>query len=185
MSTALLTRPSRELPNASLFADLRPQFRPAEPSPVELTRYAPFDLGRDLCAPGRRASAAVASTPEDAPLARLAPAAQSSGAAATPTLRLTRRGRLLRSGVVLIAVVAALTAVGAAHGGDPAQGSDDRRVVTVPTTVVAPGDTLWSIAQRVAPGTDPRRTVVQLQRLNNLDGAAVSVGQVLQIPVRG
>jgi LysM repeat protein len=44
---------------------------------------------------------------------------------------------------------------------------------------VRSGDTLWSIASRVAPGADPRAEVATLQRLNHLRGTALTPGQVL------
>ena len=45
-----------------------------------------------------------------------------------------------------------------------------------------PGDTLWSIAEREAPGTDPRDTVEDILRLNHLDSVAVEAGSVLLLP---
>jgi LysM repeat protein len=42
------------------------------------------------------------------------------------------------------------------------------------------GDTLWSIASRVAPDRDPRDEVTRLQRLNHLDGVQLAAGQVLR-----
>lgn len=52
-----------------------------------------------------------------------------------------------------------------------------------PAYTVLPGDTLWSIAERVNPEADPRATVLQLQVLNRLSGSQVlQPGQVLQTP---
>lgn len=48
--------------------------------------------------------------------------------------------------------------------------------------VVASGDTLWTIARRLAPDQDPRRTVEILRRVNGLRSAALQVGQNLAIP---
>jgi LysM repeat protein len=45
---------------------------------------------------------------------------------------------------------------------------------------VRPGDTLWSIASRIAPQRDPRLTVAALEQLNHLDTPAVQAGQVLR-----
>jgi LysM repeat protein len=45
--------------------------------------------------------------------------------------------------------------------------------------VVVPGDTLWSIAERVAPGRDPRAVVDQLRRINGLPSGEVAAGQRL------
>jgi LysM repeat protein len=48
--------------------------------------------------------------------------------------------------------------------------------------VVDSGDTLWSIARRVAPGRDPRPVVDGLIEANNLRGG-LQAGQELSIPV--
>jgi hypothetical protein len=45
---------------------------------------------------------------------------------------------------------------------------------------VAPGDTLWGIAQRLAPGQDPRPLVSALTRANG--GTLLQVGQDVVIP---
>lgn len=99
---------------------------------------------------------------------------------ARPRLRLTRRGRALAAAVALLAMVATslavTTRVQALH--EPAS--------SVPATapaevVVAPGETLWSIAERVAPGRDPRGVVDQLRRINEIPGGDVQVGQTLRL----
>jgi hypothetical protein len=46
---------------------------------------------------------------------------------------------------------------------------------------VQAGDTLWSIALRVAPGRDPRPVVDQLIEDNHLRGA-LQVGQAISLP---
>jgi nucleoid-associated protein YgaU len=91
-------------------------------------------------------------------------------------VRLTRRGL-----VVLALAVAALggllvwLAALSAPGASPA--------VSAPTSVtVRSGDTLWSIASRVAPGHDPRAEVAALQQANHLSGVDLVPGQVLQVP---
>lgn len=50
---------------------------------------------------------------------------------------------------------------------------------------VQPGDTLWSIAERVDRHQDPRQTVFEIMRANGLSSAVIRPGQVLEIPVRG
>lgn len=47
---------------------------------------------------------------------------------------------------------------------------------------VAPGDSLWSIAQRSDPGVDPRSVVRQIKQLNALDGDSIAIGVVLKVP---
>ncbi|HEX9342697.1 MAG TPA: LysM peptidoglycan-binding domain-containing protein [Actinomycetota bacterium] len=46
---------------------------------------------------------------------------------------------------------------------------------------VAPGDTLWSIANQIAPGRDPRPVIDRLQAANHLYGS-LQAGQTLTIP---
>ena len=97
-----------------------------------------------------------------------------------PATRLTRRGRLLVTGVVLLVLVAAAVLL---SGGVPATAGTDRGApVTAERVTVAPGETLWQIAQRVAPGTDPRETVARILDLNGLQTAQVQVGTALLLP---
>jgi hypothetical protein len=48
--------------------------------------------------------------------------------------------------------------------------------------VVTPGDTLWSIAEKVAPNQNTAEYVQQLVTLNNLSSVNVAVGQRLGLP---
>jgi Tfp pilus assembly protein FimV len=50
--------------------------------------------------------------------------------------------------------------------------------------VVQPGDTLWSIARRVAPGRDPRPVVDGMVEANDLHGG-LQAGQELVVAVPG
>ena len=53
----------------------------------------------------------------------------------------------------------------------------------VPTGVtVSFGDTLWSIAETVAPEADPRDVIDAIVRLNALEGVSLEAGQSLAIP---
>ena len=100
--------------------------------------------------------------------------------AAGPRLRLTRRGRRLALAVALGAAVALGLVVaplveGAGDGGLRLAG--DRSVV------VQPGDTVWSIAGEVTGADQDVRTVVDaIEELNDLEGAALVPGQVLELP---
>jgi len=93
-------------------------------------------------------------------------------------LRLTRRGRLL---AVLALTVALFTLVSLGRVVADA-GLQHRHAAVTRTWVVQPGQSLWTIASAVAPGTDPRDTVARIVELNHLPGAGVTVGQALQVP---
>ena len=48
--------------------------------------------------------------------------------------------------------------------------------------VVRSGDTLWSIAERLAPGRDPRPLVDAISATNRVDPGSIVPGQTLLIP---
>ena len=97
-------------------------------------------------------------------------------------LRLTRRGRLV---VLLALLVLALVAFGLGRLGSSAAATDSgapAAPVGYAATTVHVGETLWTVAKRVAPGHDPRDVIAQIQELNNLHGGAIQVGQQLLLP---
>lgn len=107
----------------------------------------------------------------DARVLHLYPPSERSVAA---PLRLTRRGRWV-VGVAVAALCAGMVLLawqGGSHAAPPVESAP--AVVTVHS-----GDTLWSIAARVAPERDPRAEVAELRRLNSLSGVDLAVGQVL------
>ena len=96
------------------------------------------------------------------------------------TTRLTRRGRL----VVLVALVGLLLAAFSFGRADaPRAATETEAAPAVVQTTVQPGDSLWSVARRVAPQSDPREVVEQLRRLNDLSGSGLQAGQQLLLPV--
>ena len=92
-------------------------------------------------------------------------------------LRLTRRGRVV---LIVLPAVLAGTAALVSLTGPFAEAQPVRPTATV---VVGTGDTLWSIAERIAPRADPRDVVADLEQANHLGGAAVQAGQRLRLPV--
>lgn len=100
-----------------------------------------------------------------------------SSEGAGPTLRLTRRGRLVLLVLLVLAVLAAFS-MGRATGSANAA----RFPTTADALVVTRGDTLWSIAQRVAPDADPRLVVPRLKQVNGLSSSELTVGQRLRVP---
>lgn len=57
--------------------------------------------------------------------------------------------------------------------------------VSAHRVVVRPGDTLWAIAERVAPGEDPRPLVDAMAASNDVDPGALVPGQTLVVPAGG
>lgn len=97
-----------------------------------------------------------------------------------PPMSLTRRGRLLLTVLSLLTLVAVAVL---ATGGVPASaGSEPGSAATAERVTVRPGDTLWAIALRQAPGVDPRQTVDAILDLNALESSAVQAGTVLLVP---
>jgi hypothetical protein len=95
-----------------------------------------------------------------------------------PPVRLTRRGALVLAAVLGL-LGAALLCLAARSA--PAGANGAAAVGAAPAVVeVHAGDTLWSIATRVAPRADPRAEVAALQRMNHLHGADVMPGQLLR-----
>ena len=96
---------------------------------------------------------------------------------AVPTSwRLTRRGVVVVTAAVL-ALGVALIWLARLSAVEPAAAVRAPHAVTV-----APGDTLWSIALRVAPNADPRAEVAALERRNDLTSVDLVPGQVLRVP---
>jgi hypothetical protein len=87
-----------------------------------------------------------------------------------------------RRRTTLIVVLGLLTAV---LYGPVAGAVAGQRVpsATPQTYIVATGDTLWGIASRLRPGTDPRPIIQQIQQLNGVEAGSLAPGQRLLIPV--
>jgi hypothetical protein len=96
----------------------------------------------------------------------------------TPPVRLTRRGRLV---ILLALVTVALLAFTLGRVGSSQAATEPGTRVPYVQTTVHSGETLWAVAQRVAPGHDPREVVEQIRALNHLTGS-LQAGQQLLLP---
>ena len=97
-----------------------------------------------------------------------------------PSGGITRRGRLARTFVVL-----SLTVVMAA-GFASQSGAGQVEASTAPSyeiVVVAPGETLWSLAAAYASG-DVQGLVHEIREANNLTGFDLQAGQRLRVPLK-
>ena len=97
-----------------------------------------------------------------------------------PSGGITRRGRLARTCVVL-----SLTVVMAA-GFASQSGAGQVEAGTAPSyeiVVVAPGETLWSVAAAYGSG-DVQGLVSDIREANNLTGFDLQAGQRLRVPLK-
>ncbi|GGF35534.1 hypothetical protein GCM10010922_08360 [Microbacterium sorbitolivorans] len=106
-----------------------------------------------------------------------------SGQATRTRLRITRRGRRVVAMLAATPLVAA-AAIAIINGG-AALGSNEQGVSAdaFDSVTVMPGDTLWSIAEDVAPQEDPRDVVDEISDLNRLSSSTVDTGQRLFLPI--
>jgi len=112
----------------------------------------------------------------------LAPIAYAPRVVTGTRLRLTRRGRRVLTALAAAPLVFAVCAGVFAGGAALASREDSAPAGSFQTVTVTAGESLWSIAEDVAPTHDPRDVVDAIMRLNALDGAQVHAGQRLAIP---
>ena len=96
-------------------------------------------------------------------------------------VRLTRRGRLARTIVVLslaVVMVAGFAATSGANQETPVASAAPSYSVVV----VAPGETLWSVAAAYATG-DVQGLINEIREVNNLKGYDLQAGQKLRVPL--
>ncbi len=85
-------------------------------------------------------------------------------------------GWLVLVGVLAFVVV---LAIGWTMGGQPAASVPTRSV----TVQVRQGETLWSVAHRMAPAAAPREAVAKIRQLNGLDiDSVLYPGELLRVP---
>jgi Tfp pilus assembly protein FimV len=91
-------------------------------------------------------------------------------------VRLTRRGRIVLTLLMLVGILVAGFTLG--RSSQASAGTHQVRH----TVTVEPGDTLWSVAERVAPHADTRQVVAEIQSLNKISDAVVVPGERLVVP---
>ncbi|WP_432878001.1 LysM peptidoglycan-binding domain-containing protein [Kribbella sp. CA-245084] len=96
-------------------------------------------------------------------------------------LRLTGRGRMLLTALSVLVFGSAIVVLGLRVTGVLEPGPHFTHTVPVQ---VAPGQTLWSIAQNTNPTEDPATIVEKIADLNKLSSPAdITPGETLQIPI--
>jgi hypothetical protein len=100
----------------------------------------------------------------------------------TTRLRLTVRGRRVLAALAALPVVVALAFAIVSGGGALASGEHGASADSFESVTVRPGESLWSIAEVVAPTHDPRDVVDGIMTLNALSSPVLDAGQSLAIP---
>jgi hypothetical protein len=114
--------------------------------------------------------------PESAQYEPEGPRSMTSPARNTP-VHLTRRGRIVLTLLMMVGLVVA----GFTLGRGSSQAAAHTHVAHHTVTVEA-GDTLWTLAARIAPHSDPRDVVDEITSLNQLSSAVVQPGERLLVP---
>jgi hypothetical protein len=97
-------------------------------------------------------------------------------------LRLTRRGRVVFTTLAAIPLVLGSIAVAVNGGVAAAEGTASGRAAAFEYVTVDSGQSLWELAQSIAPKQDPRDVIAEIVNLNQLASEAVQPGQRLALP---
>lgn len=100
----------------------------------------------------------------------------------TARLRLTRRGRVVLT-TLIATPMAALVLVVTLSGG-MAAATSDLSTGSFDYVTVEAGQSLWALAESVAPTADPREVISDIVRLNQLENAELHPGDRIAIPVK-
>jgi LysM repeat protein len=92
--------------------------------------------------------------------------------------RLTKRGRVLLLAALVAVLFGAFSLGRSVSEAAPPSAQPAQHLVTVQQ-----GDSLWTLAQRVAPDNDPRDVVARIRDLNDLSSSSLTPGQQLVLPV--
>jgi LysM repeat protein len=102
-----------------------------------------------------------------------------------PTMALTKRGRNVVRGLavasLMVVIGAGFSAVGNASESGVNSTASSMGYVKV---VVAPGETLWSLATSAAANGDVTALMDQIVSVNHLNGVDLTAGQVLLVPTK-
>lgn len=99
----------------------------------------------------------------------------------TTRLRITARGRKVLAALIALPLLAAL-GLAAMFAGGSAVATGGTSSVEFEYVTVKAGQSLWAIAETLAPEADPRDTIAQIMNLNQLTQSSVQPGQRIAIP---
>jgi hypothetical protein len=116
-----------------------------------------------------------------------APAYSPAASVRTSHLRLTARGRAVLLALASIPLVIAAFFI--ATNGGAATASlestfDASQASTYSYVTINSGESLWAVAQRIAPAADPRDVINDILAFNGMSSAEIMPGQLIAIPTQ-
>ena len=99
-----------------------------------------------------------------------------------PRLHLTKRGRNVFTALAATPLV--IAALFFALNGGMATASLEGSAADFQYVTVETGQSLWQLAETIAPTSDPRDVIVEIMKLNQLQSADVFAGQEVAIPAQ-
>jgi len=105
-----------------------------------------------------------------------------SATAQRARLRITRRGRLVLAAVIAAPLVVVALWFGLNSGTAGAVSDSGASPAAIQHVTVAQGESLWQVAETIAPHQDPRDVVSAIVDFNALHSSVVMPGQSLAVP---
>ncbi|MFM6981014.1 MAG: LysM peptidoglycan-binding domain-containing protein [Micrococcales bacterium] len=93
------------------------------------------------------------------------------------TFKLSRRGKQIRTAILLAVII-----TGANAFISNAEAANQPASTTFQYITVHSGETLWQIAEKYSPNTDPRDFIAEVVSLNQLKTSVVNPGQRIALP---
>lgn len=101
----------------------------------------------------------------------------SAAALQSRNFKLTRRGKQVRTTILLAIII-----TGANAFVSTANATDTPATVSYQFVTVHSGESLWQLAEKYAPNTDPRDFIAEVVSLNQLKTSVVEPGQRIALP---
>jgi hypothetical protein len=98
-----------------------------------------------------------------------------------PRLRITARGRKVLAVVIALPAITVLGLLAMFSGGS-AIATGSANTADFDYLTVQAGQSLWGIAENIAPDADPRDVIAEIMSLNQLHESSVQPGQRIAIP---
>ncbi|MET0955460.1 MAG: LysM peptidoglycan-binding domain-containing protein [Cryobacterium sp.] len=160
-------------------ADSSATARQNGPRTIEMRRGTRAHLSIVGDVPVRAASAVGTSTGQSTTVDR---ANAGQPAVVRTRLRLTRRGRVVFTALAAVPIVLGSIAIAVNGGVAAAEGTATVGVAAFDYVTIESGQSLWQLAESIAPSQDPRDVIADIVNLNQLPSESVQPGQRIALP---